>query len=217
MAKAKFYTRDQILDAMSKTKSIRAAARYLNCSYQHLKPFMKQYTHPETGETLFDTHKNQHGKGIPKFSTHNGKFKSNDPHILDIVEGRVSAVHFSPEKLKHRMIEANLMEEKCHSCGYQERRITDYKMPLILHFKDGDTRHYNLGNVQLLCYNCYFIYYGQVFTEKEIEKFEGHGSITMKMEEEKMMLDDYQIKMLEQLGLKEKDNSDDPYSLVSYK
>jgi hypothetical protein len=32
-----------------------------------------------------------------------------------------------------------------------------------------------------------------------------------------MMLDDYQIKMLEQLGLKEKDDSDDPYSLVSYK
>jgi len=98
MAKAKFYTRDQILDAMSKTKSIRAAARYLNCSYQHLKPFMKQYTHPETGETLFDMHKNQHGKGIPKFSTHSGKFKSNDPHILDIVEGRVSAVHFSSRK-----------------------------------------------------------------------------------------------------------------------
>jgi hypothetical protein len=90
-------------------------------------------------------------------------------------------------------------------------------MPLLLHFKDGDTRHYGLGNVQLLCYNCYFVFYGQVFTEREIEKFEGHGSVTMKMEGEKMQLDEYQIKILENLGLQDKNIGDDPYSLVSYK
>jgi hypothetical protein len=217
MPKKKFFTRDQIINAMDKTSSIKAAARYLNCSYQHLKPFMKRYTHPETGETLFDMHKNQSGKGIPKFTTHKNKWKSKDFHILDIVEGRVNAEHYNPEKLKNRMIEANLMEEKCHNCGYQERRVTDYKMPLILHFKDGDTRHYNLGNVQLLCYNCYFIYYGQVFTEREIEKLEGHGAVSVKTQEEKLHLNDYQIEMLEKLGLQDKDDSDDPYSLVSFK
>jgi hypothetical protein len=217
MPKAKFYTRDQILDAMSKTKSIRAAARYLNCSYQHLKPFMKRYIHPETGESLFDTHKNQCGKGIPKFLSPNHSFKKKEPHILDIVEGRVDASHFNPEKIKYRMIEANLLEEKCHNCNFQERRVSDYKMPLLLHFKNGDKNYYNLGNIQLLCYNCYFLFYGSVFTDREIEKIEGHGSVTMKMEEEKFMLDDYQIKMLEKLGLQDKDDSDDPYSIVSFK
>jgi hypothetical protein len=39
---------------MDKTKSVKAAARYLNCSYHHLKPLMKSYKHPETGESLFD-------------------------------------------------------------------------------------------------------------------------------------------------------------------
>jgi hypothetical protein len=115
------------------------------------------------------------------------------------------------------MVEAGLIEENCSNCGFQERRVTDYKMPLILHFKDGNTKHYNLNNVQLLCYNCYFLYYGQVFTEREIEKLEGHGATTMKTEEEKLHLDDYQIKILRELGLQDKDDNEDPYSLVSYK
>ena len=201
---------------MSKTKSIKAAARYLNCSYQHLVPFMKRYTHPETGERLFDIHKNQSGKGIPKFIKHSN-FNKKEPAILDIVEGRVDSCHWSPEKLKYRMVEAGLIEEKCSHCNFEERRVTDYKMPLILHFKDGNTKHYSLGNVQLLCYNCFFLFYGQVFTEREIEKLEGHGSVTMKIEEEKLKLDDYQMKMLRELGLQDGDDSDDPYSLVSYK
>jgi hypothetical protein len=85
-----------------------------------------------------------------------------------------------------------------------------------MRFKDGDTRHYGLGNVQLLCYNCYFLFYGSVFSEKEVEKLEGHGSVTMKIEEDKLQLDDYQIQVLRNLGLHDKDD-DDPYSLVSFK
>jgi len=215
MPKAKFYSRDQILEAMDKTKSIKAAARYLNCSYQHLKPFMKRYTHPDTGETLFDMHKNQCGRGIPKFITHSA-FNRKEPAIIDIVEGRVDPSHFSPEKLRYRMIEAGLLEEKCTDCGFQERRITDYKMPLIMRFRDGNTKHYNLGNVQLLCYNCYFLYYGTVFEDKELQNLEGVGSVLVKTEEDKFKLDSYQIKKLKELGLHEGED-DDPYSLVSFK
>ena len=91
-------------------------------------------------------------------------------------------------------------------------------MPLLLHFKDGNTKHYNLNNVQLLCYNCYFLFYGSVFTEKEIEKLEGHGETTMKTEGEIFKLDDYHIRMLRELGLDNGVNDDDdPYSLVSFK
>ena len=43
MPKAKPYTKQQVLAAMNKTKSVRAAARYLNCSYHHLKRYMKLY------------------------------------------------------------------------------------------------------------------------------------------------------------------------------
>ena len=54
-------------------------------------------------------------------------------------------------------------------------------------------------------------------SEREIEKLEGHGATTMKTEEEKLHLDDYQIKILRELGLQDKDDNEDPYSLVSYK
>lgn len=216
MPKARPLSKTEILNAMAKTKSVKAAARYLNCSYQHLKPWMKHYKDEATGLSLFELHKNQCGKGIPKFVTHSN-FNKKEPAIIDIVEGRVDPSHWNPEKLKYRMIEAGLLEEKCGHCGFAERRITDYKMPLIMRFKDGNTKHYNLGNVQLLCYNCYFLYYGQVFTEREVEKLEGHGSVTMKIEEEKLKLDDYQIQILQQLGLQDKNEGDDPYSLVSYK
>ena len=216
MPKRRDLSKPEILSAMAKTKSVKASARYLNCSYQHLKPWMKFYTDEETGLSLFDVHKNQCGKGIPKFITQSN-FHKKEPAIIDIVEGRVDSSHFSTEKIKYRMVEAGLIEEKCSNCGFQERRVTDYKMPLIMHFKDGNTKHYGLNNVQLLCYNCYFLFYGSVFSEKEVKQLEGHGTVTMKLEEEKFKLDDYQMKMLRELGLQDKDDSDDPYSLVSYK
>jgi hypothetical protein len=216
MPKRRDLSKAEILSAMAKTKSVKAAARYLNCSYQHLKPWMKFYTDEQTGLSLFEVHKNQSGKGIPKFITHSN-LNIKEPAILDIVEGRIDASHWSPEKLKYRMVEAGLIEECCGNCNFRERRVTDYKMPLIMHFKDGNTKHYGLNNVQLLCYNCYFLFYGSVFSEKEVQKLEGHGTVTMKLEEEKLQLDDYQIKMLRELGLQDNTDEDDPYSLVSYK
>ena len=53
MPKAKPFTKDQIRNAMDKTLSVRAAARYLNCSYQHLKKWMKEYKDEKTGNHLY--------------------------------------------------------------------------------------------------------------------------------------------------------------------
>ena len=39
----KIYSKEDLLRAMKVTKSVRAAARYLNCSYQHIKPYFKSY------------------------------------------------------------------------------------------------------------------------------------------------------------------------------
>jgi len=41
------------------------------------------YTDQETGKTLLELHKNQSGKGIPKFLKSNGK----EPALIDIIEG----------------------------------------------------------------------------------------------------------------------------------
>jgi len=158
MPKPKPLSKEMIVAAQANTKSNMAAARYLHVSYQHYKRYAKMYK-------LFDDHKNQSGKGIPKFLKGKGK----EPALLDIIEGRVSAAHFSPAKIKYRLIEAGYLSEQCSMCGFQERRVLDYKMPLLLHFKDNNKSNYSQDNIELLCYNHYFLTVGDIFTEKDVK------------------------------------------------
>ena len=214
MPSAKPISKEMCLAAMNKTKSVKAAARYLNCSYQHLKKYMKLYNDEETGQTLFDKHKNQSGKGIPKFLSSKGK----EPALLDIIEGRVDASSFSPEKIKYRLIAEGYLEEECSKCGFKERRVTDYKVPLILNFKDKNKKNYNKENIHFLCYNCYFLYIDNVFTENDIKQLEDHVPLNNTTEAINFELDDYHMQRLKELGLDgDKKDEDDPYNLVSYK
>jgi len=216
MAKPKPISKEDVLRAMKQTRSIKAAARYLNCSYQHLKPFMKAYKDEETGLSLFDLHKNQSGKGIPKFMSHT-PFGRKMPAIEDIVNGRADASSFTPEKLKIKLIEGGYLIEQCYWCGFDERRELDGKTPLIMFFKDTNKHNYRDGNCQLSCYNCYFLRLGNVFNDKDIESLEGHQTVYKTSEAVDFQLDDYQKKRLDELGLWDKKVDDDPYSLVSRK
>jgi len=214
MPAAKPISKEMCLAAMNKTKSVKAAARYLNCSYHHLKRYMKLYKDEETGLTLFDKHKNPHGKGIPKFLSSKGK----EPALLDIIEGRIDASSFSPEKIKYRLISEGYLEEECDKCGFKERRVTDYKVPLILNFKDKNKKNYNKENIHFLCYNCYFLYIDNIFTEKDIQQLEDHIPLNKTTEAINFELDDYHMQRLKELGLDgDKKDDDDPYNLVSYK
>ena len=215
MPAAKSYTKEQILNAMDKTQSVAGAARYLNCSYQHLKKYMKLYKDEESGKTLFEVHLNPSGKGIPKFLT-NGK---KDPALLDIIEGRINAASFSPDKLKYRLTTEGYLEECCGNCGFTEHRVTDHKVPLILHFKDKNKLNYRLNNIEFLCYNCYFLFIGEVFTERDIKKLEDNLSVSKTTDAVDMQLDDYHLQRLKELGLDGENptDDDDPYNLVSYR
>ena len=215
MPAAKPISKDMCLTAMDKTKSVKAAARYLNCSYHHLKRYMKLYVDEETGKTLFDKHKNQQGKGIPKFLRASGK----EPALRDIIEGKINPASFSPDKLKYRLTTEGYLEECCGNCGFTEHRVTDHKVPLILHFKDKNKLNYNLANIEFLCYNCYFLFIGEVFSERDIKKLEDNKSVTKTTDAVDMQLDDYHLQRLKELGLDGENpiDDDDPYNLVSYR
>ena len=203
MPKAKPLSKEQILAAQAKTKSNMAAARYLHVSYQHYKKWAKLYK-------LYDNHKNQSGKGIPKFLRGPKKM----PHMLEIIEGRIAASSFDPNKLKYALIEQGYLSEECAVCAFKERRVLDYKMPLLLHFQDGNSNNYSLDNVQLLCYNHYFLNVGDVFNEKDVKQIESkqeHFGTSEKVEWE---VDDYHLQRLKELGLDGEDN-DDPNQYVS--
>lgn len=190
-------SKEQILLAMEKTKSVKAAARFLNASYIHTKKYMKLYT-DENGVTLFDLHKNQCGKGIPKFL-------SNGPKSVlkldDILEGRIPIEHFTSDKVKRILIKEGYLKEVCTMCGFKERRVVDYKMPLILSFKDKNKRNFKIDNVELVCYNCYFLTVGNIFTNKDMRQLEEHINLNETTEAINFQLDDWQIEQLKNLGL----------------
>lgn len=172
MPKAKIISKEQIVIAQTKTKSNRAAARYLGISYIHYKKYAKLYR-DENNKTLFEKHLNRSGKGIPKFISSNPS-KTRVGDIYDIIEGRIPIEHFTPQKIRDKIISEGLLTEECSRCGLHERRVTDNKMPLILNFKDLNKKNYKVDNLELLCYNCYFLTIADLFTQKQIIHIEDY-------------------------------------------
>lgn len=197
MPKPKPLSKEMIVAAQANTKSNFAAARYLHVSYQHYKRYAKMYG-------IFESHKNQAGKGIPKFLKGTGK----EPALLDIIEGRISAAHFSPAKIKYRLIEEGYLLEECSMCGFKERRVLDYKMPLLLHFKDNNKSNYSRENIELLCYNHYFLTVGDVFTEKDVKQIESHIEHHGTSEKVEWEVDNYHLQRLKELGLGDDDEDE---------
>ena len=195
-----------ILSAMSRTKSNRAAARYLSVSFVHYKKYAREYKDEVSEVSLWEKHKNQSGTGIPKFLSG----KSGEPSLKEIIEGNASPHSFTPRKIKDRMIAEGYLLEECCNCHMKERRVLDYKMPLLLHFKDSNKKNYRIENLELLCYNCFFLTVGDVFENKQIQGLEDHVTI-YKQEEPSWELDEYQLQRLRELGLVDKEPEQDDY------
>jgi hypothetical protein len=191
-------TKEDVLRAMRFTKSVRAAAKYLGCSYQHLKPYMKLFR-VEDGDpsspTLFEVHKNQTGKGIPKFLPNRRK----EPNVKRIFEEGTGWESFTADKIRIRGVAEGYLKDECYCCGFHERRVTDYKIPLLLHFKDGNKCNYLRDNLEQLCYNCYFLQVGEVLSPDQIRSVEDNQTVKAKPFE--WELDDDQLDNMKLLGL----------------
>ena len=210
MPKPKPLSKDQILRAMSQTLSNRAAARWMGVSYVHYKKWAKTYDATESGyKNLFEQHLNQAGKGIPKYLRANGP----EPALEDIVEGRIDVSSFSPDKLKYRLVTEGYLLEECSQCGFHERRVLDYKIPLLLHFKDNNKKNYRKENIEFLCYNCYFLTIGDIFSDKQVQNIEDHKSVNTGQVD--WDVDEYHLQRLRELGLDDVD--DDEYDIVARK
>lgn len=145
-------TEAQVKYAMEHTKSNLEASRFLHVSYPTYKKYAKLYVDSETGKSLFELHKNQAGVGTRKaYNIQKGKYA-----LVDVLAGKYP--DYPVNNLKNRLIRNLVFEEKCNCCGYQERRKTDFLIPLLLDHIDGDRTNHLKENLQLLCYNCYFLY-----------------------------------------------------------
>ena len=198
-------TKDEVLRAQKHTLSNMAASRYLGISYNVYKRYALVFVDKETGKTLFDKHLNRQGKGIRKHLGGYGKSKKFHSHPLkDVLEGRVDVSHYTVDILKTRLIQEGFLIEQCNCCSFEERRVVDYKVPLVLNFKDKNKRNWKQDNLEFLCYNCYFLNVGNIWSDnqlKQMEDYEINDNTNNKDDKPTWDLDNAHIEHLKDLGL----------------
>jgi hypothetical protein len=198
-------TEQDIRRAMVHTLSNKGAARYLKVSFPTYRLYATQYKDQETGKTLFELHSNRSGKGIRKF-----KKDSTETSITEILADGGLHTSLSVEKLKSRLLYEGILAHECNKCKFSERRVTDYKVPLLLNFKDGFKSNWKVENLEMLCYNCYFLYIGDLFTKQQVGMIEDFGAPVVEKHSPDWELDDYFKQHFENLGLS--DPEEDPGS-----
>ena len=99
---------------------------------------------------LFEQNKNQAGVGVTTKGNTGWGVK-----IQDLFEGKHP--NYPHWKLQERLVRDGFMAQECGNCGYDDYRETDMRGPYIINFLDGDGTNHSLDNLQLLCYNCFFI------------------------------------------------------------
>jgi hypothetical protein len=199
MPPSKFLSKEDILRAMQNTKSNHGAARFLRCSLNHYKKYAKVYIDEATGLDLNELHKNASGKGIPKFLSNKGK----KAPLKELIAGTLSIESFEPAKIKQRLVFEGYLKEECCRCGFHEERLADQKIPLILQFKDRNKKNYELANIELMCYNCSYLYAISPISEQQVIKMEDY--IEKKAPEFEWEIDDTMKEHLESLGLWKQD------------
>jgi len=137
-----------IEEAQRNSLSAAGAARIMGVSYATYKKYARSYG-------IHEQHVNQGGKGIPKPNVRGQRFA-----LSDILEGKHPT--YNVKRLQQRLIKGGYMDEQCTLCSFEERRITDFKIPLMLIFKDGCRTNHLLENMYLLCYNCAFLTVGEL-------------------------------------------------------
>ena len=133
----------EIDEAQKATDNATAAAKYLGIYYGTYKKWCLVYNKWKT---------NEWGKGSRKkyWDPNKGKYPLNQ-----ILEGKFP--NYPIYRLKNLLIRSCVKEAKCEVCDFGERRSTDNKIPLLVNFRDGDEKNHKLENIQILCYNHYFL------------------------------------------------------------
>ena len=142
---ARMILESEILAAQTMAKTEKQVALKLGVAFVTYQKYATLYG-------IYGRVMNRAGKGInkPIKNENGGKYPLNR-----ILMGEFP--NYPIARLRLRLIRSNRMEPKCCTCGFCEKREMDGKYPLILGFKDGDKKNKLEANLQLYCYNCYFM------------------------------------------------------------
>jgi hypothetical protein len=145
---AKPLLESEIRVVQQKARSAKEAARILGVCYNTYKKWARLYG-------IFEDLKNPTGIGISKKGGKKGTIS-----LDSILRGEHP--NYDIHVLKRRLLLNGYIEEKCSICGFSERRITDYRVPLVLVFDDGDKHNHKYENLRMVCFNCFFLTYGNL-------------------------------------------------------
>ena len=83
---------------------------------------------------------------------------------------------------------------------------------LLLNFKNGKKTDWTLENLEMICYNCYFLYIGDIYNKKQVRAMEDYTAPTAEDNSVDWELDDYYKEHLQNLGIIDNNNETDPGS-----
>jgi len=140
----------EVEEAQRRARSAAEAARILGVCYNTYKKWAKAYG-------VFENLINQPGIGISK----GGNIRKGRYALEDLLKGMYPT--YPVKKLQARIIKNGYLAEECAVCGFNEKRITDYKVPLKLNHLNGDITDHRFENIELLCFNCWFLTVGNLW------------------------------------------------------
>lgn len=157
------FTESEIRYAISVSFTFTEAARFLHCSPSVFSQYAKMYYDHASGKSLWQLLKDKK-HGAKKGTKKNSSYSPLNCPMEDIFAGKHPS--YLPDKLQRRLIVEGYLIEQCNICGFNARRIGDYKIPLKLAWKNKVTADHSLDNLELVCYNCFYLYYGEIFDKR---------------------------------------------------
>ena len=184
-------TKEDVERAIRNTNSNRMASRFLSVSVPNWKKWATTYM-DESGVSYYERHLNKCGKGVTKV-------KNLKNALADVLSGKLPPWHMKKRDIKESLIIEGYFKEECNRCGFCERRNLDLRIPLLLFFKDLNKKNVQLNNMELVCYNCYFMTIGDVFDNRQIgvlESFEKRNSTYIDLDLPKEFQDQFYLEMV---------------------
>jgi hypothetical protein len=93
-------------------------------------------------------------KYISKYESAN-VVKKRKIRMHDVLQGLHPT--YDPVRLKRQLFKIGWLKRECENCGFCVTRKDNDYIPLILNFKDGNKQNHRRENLQVLCFNCFFI------------------------------------------------------------
>lgn len=150
--KSKELTETEVRYAMQHTETNDQAAAFLGIHKNTYRRYALRFIDETTGKSLYKLHQRRHAL---RRSRNIGKPRYD---IFDIIDGKHP--NYNCNLFRKRLIDEGIIPDECKVCGFAERRITDFKVPLKIGFIDGNKHNFKLENIEVLCYNCFFLMYG---------------------------------------------------------